>query len=450
MVELLRREREAVAALDPVAQIGRVRRVVGLMAEVEGISLPVGAGVRIRRRDGTSLPGEVVGFREDVVYVMPLGELAGVARYDAVATTVAAQRIGVGDGLLGRVIDSFGRPLDGGPELRPEDFYPLYAPPPPPMDRPRITQPLPTGIRAIDGFATLGRGQRVGLFSGSGVGKSILLGMIARNTAADVTVLALVGERGREVREFVDKDLGAEGLRRTVVVVETSDRPALRRVRAPFAATAVAEYFRDRGRHVLLLVDSITRTAMSQREIGLSIGEPPATRGYPPSVYSLLPRLMERAGPHGTGSITGIYNVLVEADDLNEPVSDAVRGILDGHIVLSRALAERSQYPAVDPLASISRLMIDVVSEAHQKAAGQLRGHLAVFRDAEDMINIGAYARGSNPQIDEAIQKVPPTIDFLKQGIREKIVFAELSSRLIAVAAEKPKTAAAPAAKAKG
>jgi flagellum-specific ATP synthase len=444
LVSLFERELEVARATDPIVQIGRVRRVVGLVAEVEGVTLPVGAGVRIGRRDGTDLPGEVVGFRDDIVYVMPLGELRGVARFDPVRSTSASQRIGVTEALRGRVIDSFGKAVDGGPDPLPEDFYPLYAAPPPPMERPRITRPLPTGIRAIDGFTTLGRGQRVGLFSGSGVGKSILLGMIARNTEADVAVLALVGERGREVREFVEKDLGAEGLRRTVVVVETSDRPALRRVRAPFAATAVAEFFRDRGAHVLLLVDSITRTALSQREIGLSIGEPPATRGFTPSVFALLPRLMERAGPAERGSITGIYNVLVEADDMSEPISDAVRGILDGHLWLSRPLAERGQYPAVDPLASVSRLMIDVVSEAHQKAASELRGHLAVHRDAEDMINIGAYAKGSNPRIDEAILKVPPTIDFLKQGIREKPAFADTVARLVAVVAEKPKPAARP------
>jgi flagellum-specific ATP synthase len=437
LVELFQTERDTVGQTDPIAQVGRVRRVAGLAAEVEGAALPVGAGVRIRRRSGGDVPGEVVGFRDDVLFVMPLGDLRGVARFDPVHSTTAAQRIGVSEQTLGRVIDSFGRPLDEGPPILPERFVPLYRGAPPPMERPRITEPLPTGIRAIDGLATLGRGQRVGLFSGSGVGKSILLGMIARNTEADVTVLALVGERGREVRDFVEKDLGSEGRRRAVVVVETADRPALLRVRAPFAATAVAEYFRDRGLHVLLLMDSITRAAMSQREIGLSIGEPPATRGYPPSVFALFPRLMERAGPAPRGSITGIYNVLVEADDMNEPISDAVRGILDGHLWLSRALAERAQYPAVDPLASISRLMIDVVGPAHLEAAARLKGHLAVYRDAEDMISIGAYAKGSNPRIDEAIERNSPTIEFLKQGIREKVTYAETVERLQKIAAPK-------------
>ena len=398
------------------------------------MTLPIGAGVRIEPRTGPAVPGEIVGFRDEVSFVMPLGELRGVARRDRVRSAASSQRIGVTDALLGRVIDSFGRPLDGGPEIFPTDFFPLHAAAPAPMERPRITDPLPTGIRAVDGFLTLGRGQRVGLFSGSGVGKSILLGMIARNTEADVTVLALVGERGREVREFVEKDLGAEGVKRAVVVVETSDRPALLRVRAPFTATAVAEYFRSRGRHVLLLMDSITRTAMAQREIGLSIGEPPATRGYPPSVFALFPRLMERAGMAAAGSITGIYNVLVEADDMNEPISDSVRGILDGHIWLSRALAERAQYPAIDVLNSISRLMIDVVDAAHMDAVGRMKGHLAVYRDAEDMINIGAYAKGSNPRIDAAVEHVPGVVEFLKQGIREKVSYAETVRRLMSMA----------------
>ena len=430
--------RARVATLQPITQIGRVRRVTGLVAEVEGVVLPVGAGVEIQTTAGSVVPGEVVGFYDDVAFVMPLGTLRGVARFDPVRSTTAAQRIGVSEEMLGRVVDSFGKPLDDGPEIFATESYPLHAPAPAPMERPRITAPLPTGIRAIDGFVTLAKGQRVGLFSGSGIGKSVLLGMIARNTEADVTVLALVGERGREVREFVEKDLGEEGRRRTVVVVETSDRPALLRVRAPFAATAVAEYFRDQGKDVLLLMDSITRTAMSQREIGLSIGEPPATRGYPPSVFALFPRLMERAGATQHGSITGIYNVLVEADDMNEPISDAVRGILDGHIWLARELAERSQYPAVDPLASISRLMIDVVDPVHMEAAQQLKSHLAVYRDAEDMINIGAYVKGSNPKIDAAIEKFPATVEFLKQGIRETVAFDQTVGRMVELV-KKPK-----------
>lgn len=434
---IFERESARLEAVEPITQIGRVRRVVGLVAECEGVALPVGAGVRIHPQQGRPLEGEVVGFRDDVALVMPLGELRGVARFDRVESILSISRMPVSDELLGRVIDSRGHVLDGGPEIFPSDHYPLHAAAPDPMSRERITEPLPTGVRAIDGLTTIGRGQRVGLFSGSGVGKSILMGIVCRNTEADVAVVGLVGERGREVREFIEKDLGPEGLKRAVVVVETSDRPALLRTRAPFAATAVAEYFRDRGHDVLLLMDSITRTAIAQREIGLSVGEPPATRGYPPSAFALMPRLLERAGRTHEGSITGIYTVLVEADDMNEPISDTARSILDGHVWLSRSLAQRGQYPAVDPLASVSRLMIDVVPAEHMEMANRTRASMAAYRDAEDMISIGAYAKGSNPSIDSAIALHDPITAFLKQGIAEKVSYADTVKKLKDVFAAK-------------
>ena len=411
---------------------GRVRQAVGLVVEAEGLALPVGAACEIRTvGGGPAVACEVVGFRDEVALLMPLGELQGVRRGDVVRCLASAQRVAVGRGLLGRVIDSQGQPLDGGPPIGHERLNPLHARAPHPLGRERILQALGTGVRAIDALHTCGKGQRLGLFAGSGVGKSTLLGMCARGTAAQVTVIALVGERGREVREFIEKDLGPEGLRRSVVVVETSERPALLRVKAPFAATAVAEYFRDEGMDVLLLMDSITRMANAQREVGLSAKEPPATKGYPPSVFAMLPRLLERAGRSDKGSITGIYTVLVEGDDVNEPIADTSRSILDGHIWLSRDLAVRNHYPALDVLSSISRLMIDVTGPEHQEAAARVKTLLAAHKGAEDLISVGMYAKGSNPEVDQAVQAYPGIQKFLRQSIQEKPSLEETRRALL-------------------
>jgi flagellum-specific ATP synthase len=424
--------------LESVRVRGRVRQAIGLVVEAEGLALPVGAVCDIRLPGGKALPCEVVGFRDDVTLLMPLGELQGVRRGDDVVCRSQLQRVPVGPGLLGRVIDAQGNPIDGAPPPVLGELRPLQARPPRPLDRERILEPLATGVRAIDALLTCGKGQRLGLFAGSGVGKSTLLGMCARGTAADVTVIALVGERGREVREFVEKDLGPEGLKKSVVVVETSERPALLRVRAPFTATAVAEHFRDQGLDVLLLMDSVTRLANAQREIGLSAGEPPATKGYPPSVFAQMPRLLERAGRSDRGSITGFYTVLVEGDDANEPIADSARSILDGHVWLSRDLAVRGQYPSIDPLQSVSRLMTDVVNAEHAEAAQRLRALMAAYRDAEDLIHVGAYVKGSSAEIDLAVQARPAILKFLKQGIGEASTLDAARRTLIELAKSFP------------
>lgn len=439
----------ALATLDtalPARLTGRVTQIVGLVIECEGLSVPVGASCTIAASAGRPVPAEVVGFRDQRVLLMPLGETAGIRRSDPVHCTSLVQTVGVGPELVGRVLDAAGRPIDGGPPAVAAERRAVMASPPPPLERPRIAEPFATGVRAVDGLVTLGKGQRVGLFSGSGVGKSVLMGMICRNTAADVSVVALVGERGREVRDFIEKDLGSEGLRRAVVVVATSDQPALRRVKAPFVASAVAEYFRDQGKDVLLFMDSVTRMAAAQREIGLSAGEPPATRGYPPSVFALMPRLLERSGRSARGSITGIYTVLVEADDMNEPIADTARSILDGHLWLSRDLANRGHYPAIDPLASVSRLMIDVAADGHRRAAIRLRAALAVLREKEDLLSIGAYVPGSSPEVDAALRLKPKLEAFLRQDIGERAAYEETTKALEAIAAE---PVPAPAAEAK-
>jgi flagellum-specific ATP synthase len=425
---------ELLADLEPLRVRGRVRQAIGLVVQAEGIALPLGAGCDIRVSGGAAVPCEVVGFRDEVALLMPLGELQGVRRGDEVVCTSQVRRVPVGRGLLGRVIDAQGVPIDGGPPLAIERLNPLHARPPHPLERERIVEPLGTGVRAIDALLACGKGQRMGLFAGSGVGKSTLLGMCARGTAADVTVISLVGERGREVREFIEKDLGPDGLKRSVVVVETSDRPALLRIRAPFTATAVAEYFRDEGLDVLLLMDSITRMANAQREVGLSAGEPPATKGYPPSVFAQMPRLLERAGRSGRGSITGFYTVLVEGDDVNEPIADTARSILDGHVWLSRDLAVRGHYPSIDPLQSVSRLMTDVSPAGHVEAALRLKSLMAAYRDAEDLINVGAYVKGSNPEIDLAVQSRPAIQKFLRQGIAEKATLEASRQALVELA----------------
>ena len=415
----LARWREKVRRARLLRPTGRVRRVIGLTVEVGGITARIGEVCRIAVPGEDPVPAEVVGFREGVTLLMPLGELRGVYPGCLVVPEGRGLRVPVGEALLGRVLDGLARPLDGGPPPDARTFYPVDNPPPNPLARRRISEILATGVRAIDACLTCGRGQRLGIFAGSGVGKSTLLGMIARYSAADVNVIALVGERGREVRDFIEGDLGPDGLARSVVVAATSDRPALERLKAAFVASAVAEYFRDRGRDVLLLMDSVTRFAMAQREVGLAIGEPPATRGYTPSVFALLPRLLERSGMGPCGSITAFYTVLVEGDDMNEPIADAVRGILDGHIVLSRRLAAQNHYPAIDLLQSVSRLMPEIADAEHLARAGRLRDLLAAYRQSEDLINIGAYVAGTSAQVDAAVAAYDGIIRFLRQDMRE-------------------------------
>jgi len=392
--------------LEPAPLAGRVTRVVGLVVESAGPPARVGDVLEARTPEGTVLTLEVVGFREGRLLSVPFGHTAGLRPGDAILVRPGGSDMPVGDPLLGRVLDGLGRPIDDLGPLGTVECAPLRAAALNPLAREPIAQALPTGVRAIDALLTCGRGQRIGLFGGSGIGKSTLLGMMARGTAAEVVVLALVGERGREVRSFLDHDLGPEGRARSVVVVSTSDDPPLVRLRAALGATAIAERFRASGRHVLLMMDSVTRVAMAQREIGLAAGEPPTAKGYPPSVFALLPGLLERAGAlQGGGSITGFYSVLVDGDDTNEPIADAVRGILDGHIVLSRDLAGRNHYPAIDILQSISRTMPDVTARAHREKAGQVRDWLAALRDSEDLVNVGAYVAGSNPRIDAALAR---------------------------------------------
>lgn len=393
-----------IAESNPAPVAGHVVRVVGLVVESDGPHASVGEVCEVRLSDGGSIPMEVVGFRDGRLLSVPLADMAGIRPGDRLIASGATRSIGVGDGLLGRVIDGLGRPIDGLGPLETTNEALLQPPSINPMDREPVKRPLSTGVRAIDAMLTCGRGQRIGVFGGSGVGKSTLLGMIARGTEADVVVLALVGERGREVRSFLEQDLGPEGLAKSVVVVSTSDSPALARLRAAYAATSIAEGFRDAGRNVLLMMDSVTRFAMAQREVGLAAGEPPTAKGYPPSVFGLLPGLLERAGNiRGKGSITGFYTVLVEGDDNNEPISDAVRGILDGHIVLSRELAGRNHYPAIDVLSSISRTMPAVTTAEHRAKAGQVREWMTLLRDSEDLISVGAYTAGTQPRLDAAI-----------------------------------------------
>ncbi|TAM61609.1 flagellar protein export ATPase FliI [bacterium] len=419
---------------DLIRSNGRVRQVIGVVIESLGPQMAVGETCRISfRRNAAPVLAEVVGFRDNKVLIMPLGELAGIGAGSEVFALGRPLEVGVSDALLGRVLDGLGRVMDGGPAIEGAERRPIAAAPPNPLDRPRIDRPLSVGIRAIDGLLTCGKGQRVGIFAGSGVGKSTVLGMIARNTNADVNVIALVGERGKEVRDFIERDLGTEGLARSVVIVATSDQPALVRIKAAFVATTIAEYFRDRGLDVTLMMDSVTRFAMAQREVGLAIGEPTTTKGYTPSVFALLPRLLERAGTSPRGSITGIYAVLVDGDDLNEPVADAVRSILDGHIVLSRALASANHYPAIDVLNSISRVMPDVVDEVHLRAAGAVRDLLATYREAEDLINIGAYVPGSNAKVDLAIAKIESIRHFLRQDTYEGSTLVQAVSGVVAI-----------------
>jgi FliI/YscN family ATPase len=421
--------------VDTTPAAGRVIRTVGLLIESSGPRASVGEICEVTSGavDAPPLPVQVVGFREGTLLTVPLGDTAGVRPGDRIVARAGAVSVGVGPGLLGRVVDALGRPLDGLP-LRTEARYPLFPAPLNPMDRDPVIAPLGTGVRALDAMLTCGRGQRIGLFGGSGVGKSTLLSMITRGTAADVIVLALVGERGREVRGFIEHDLGPEGMRKAVVVVSTSDNPPLLRMRAAYAATSIAEYFRDQGKNVLLLMDSVTRFAMSQREVGLAAGEPPTTKGYTPSVFALLPALLERAGAvRGRGSITGMYTVLVDGDDHNEPVADAVRSILDGHVVLSRDLASRHHYPPIDILQSVSRTMPDVTDVNHRRKSGQVREWMAAIRDSEDLVSVGAYVAGSNPRIDQARAKRDQIDAFLCQDAGSLCSFPDAVTALEAL-----------------
>lgn len=400
---------------------GRVTRVIGLTVEVQGINASIGEVCEIVvPGEPETVRAEVVGFRDGSTLLMPLGELRGIYQGCTVTPSGKSFTVKVGEQLLGRVLNGLGEPMDGLGQLSGHfSDYPVDNRPPNPLMRRRITEVLSTGVRAVDALLTCGRGQRIGIFSGSGVGKSTLLGMVSRYSSADINVIALIGERGREVLDFIETDLGPEGLARSVVVVATSEQPALVRLKGAFVACAIAEYFRNQGKDVMLLMDSVTRFAMAQREVGLAIGEPPATKGYTPSVFALLPRLLERPGMSQNGSITAFFTVLVDGDDLNEPISDAVRGILDGHIVLSRSLAAANHFPAVDILNSVSRLMPDITSEEHRVWVGRFRDLLAAYKQAEDLINIGAYVAGSNPRVDEAITSYQSIVDFLRQDLHE-------------------------------
>ena len=414
---------EAVRSADFVRRTGSVSQFFGLVIGSQGPDVFVGELCEVHSRtQGGPIAAEVIGLKEGKVLLMPYEELRGISLGSEVIATGKAAYVHVGDGLLGRVVDAFGVPLDGRPLPRLPASYPVYPAPINPLKRTRIKQVLETGIRAIDGMLTVGRGQRMGIFSGSGVGKSTLLGMIARNMNADVNVIALVGERGREVRDFIEDILGPEGLKRSVVVVATSDQPALMRMRAAMAATAIAEYFRDQGQDVVLSMDSVTRFAMAQREIGLSVGEPPTARGYTPSTFAMLPRLLERAGSGGSGgSITAFYTILVEGDDLNDPVADAVRAILDGHIVLSRNLANRGHYPSIDVLASVSRLLPDLTTDDDMATVKQAVRLLSVYQASKDLIDVGAYRTGVNPELDQAMRIMPEFEKFLIQTPRETV-----------------------------
>ncbi|MBJ7570047.1 MULTISPECIES: flagellar protein export ATPase FliI [Bacillus] len=418
---------DCIEMTDSYKRYGKVKRVIGLMIESKGPASSIGdlCLIYAKGQSGKVIKAEVVGFQEENILLMPYLEAASIAPGSIVEATGESLRVKVGAGLIGQVIDAFGEPLDG--KLLPKGLSPVSTEqsPPNPMKRPPIREKMGVGVRSIDSLLTVGKGQRIGIFAGSGVGKSTLMGMIAKQTEADLNVIALVGERGREVREFIEKDLGAEGLKRSIVVVATSDQPALTRLKAAYTATAIAEYFRDKGQNVMFMMDSVTRVAMAQREIGLAAGEPPTTKGYTPSVFAILPRLLERTGANEHGTITAFYTVLVDGDDMNEPIADTVRGILDGHIVLDRALANKGQFPAVNVLKSISRVMSNISTKQHLDAANKFRELLSTYQNSEDLINIGAYKRGSSREIDEAIQFYPQLIQFLKQGTEESASLEE-------------------------
>ncbi len=413
---------ELLERVDPLAVHGRIAQAVGIVLEGYGPVTSIGEICEITREDGEgSVMAEVVGFRGDRILLMPLGEMRGIGPGSRLTVRGKSAAVPVGPDLLGRVLDGLGQPLDRRGPVSAEKAYPLYAPPLNPLSRKRISKPFDTGIRAINGLLTAGQGQKLGIFAGSGVGKSVLLGMLSRYTAADVNVIALIGERGREVKEFLERDLKAEGLKRSVVVVATSDQPPLVRLRGAFVATAIAEYFRDAGKNVLLMMDSLTRFAHGQREVGLAIGEPPTSKGYTPSVFALLPKLLERVGTGpGNGTITAIYTILVEGDDLSDPVADSVRAILDGHIVLTRDLVARNHFPAIDILQSTSRVMRDIVTPQHHHAARAVTELVATYRRSEDLITLGAYKPGANERLDRAVQKHDAIDGYLRQEVGEK------------------------------
>lgn len=417
--------------IDPIKYIGTVANVTSLVIEGRGPEASIGEICKINVGGKEEVLAEVVGFSQSGIKLMAIGEMGGIAPGCQITATGQPLTIPVGDQLLGRVLDGIGRPIDNKGTINGIEYVPVTGLPPDPLQRERVTEPLSVGVRAVDSVLTVGKGQRLGIFSGSGVGKSTLLSMMARNTTADVNVIALIGERGKEVRDFIERDLGEEGLKKSVLIVATGEQEPLVRIRAAYVATAIAEYFRDKGKDVLLMMDSLTRFAQAQRQVGLSIGEPPSNRGFPPSVFSMIPKLVERAGTSNSGTITALYTVLVEGDDeINDPVADSARGHLDGHIVLSRDLAMRNHYPAIDVLGSISRAMVDLVDEEHIRQAGNVREVLKEYSDAEDLITIGAYARGSNPKIDYAIRMIDRINGFLKQGIFEEVTMEQAVDRL--------------------
>lgn len=422
--------------LETLRSLGEVTEMVGLLIESRGPAVAIGAFCEVMTSNGKSIRTQVVGFRDGKVLSIPLEETDGVQLGDLVVARSEEGRVPVGPGLLGRVLDGFGLPMDDGPPIAAETTYDLYTAPPNPLSREPIRQPLTTGIRVIDSLLACGEGQRLGLFGGSGVGKSTLLGAMSRENGADVTVIAMIGERNREVRAFIESELGSEGLKKSVVVVATSDRPAPLRVRACFVAVAIAEYFRDQGLKVLLVMDSVTRLAMAQREIGLAAGEPPSQKGYTPSVFNLLPKVFERAGNFARGSITGFFTVLVEGDDFNEPICDAVRGILDGHIILSRELGSSGHYPAVDVLQSVSRVMPQVASKEQLRSAGKMREALACYQRSADLIQLGAYVAGSNPKLDATLRCREDMMQFLRQDAHQKAPIHDTMERLSTLAAQ--------------
>lgn len=428
--------RRAVKLNDLYAYRGKIDKIVGMTVEATGLACNIGDICNIIINPQRTILAEVVGLKGDSTQLMPYEDVDGIGFGSIVVPTHQKLMIPMGEGLIGRTVDALGRPIDDGPEIECREAYSINGTHSNPMNRPPINQTMEIGVKAIDGLLTIGKGQRMGIFAGSGVGKSTLMGMIARNIKADVNVIALVGERGREVVEFINRDLGPEGIKRSVLVVATSDTPAMMRSKCAMTATAIAEYFRDQGKDVLLMMDSLTRFCMAQREIGLSIGEPPVARGYTPSIYSALPKLLERSGNFEKGSITGIYTVLVEGDDTNEPISDTVRGIVDGHIVLSRKVAMRNHYPAIDVLSSISRLMSEIAEPEHRKAAGKIRDMLSVYQENQDLISIGAYKAGSNPKLDDAIRHIDAINNLLQQAVDVKVDFDQTIADMLAIVSQ--------------
>lgn len=431
----LSRYKQIINKINPMRELGKVIQIIGLIIEADGPQGSIGDLCYIMLGEGqASVSAEIVGFRENRILLMPLGSIDGLRPGANVVNTGSSMKIRVGPELLGRVLDGLGQPIDNLGEINSQSLYSTQADAINPLKRSLIREPLSLGIRSVDGFNTIGKGQRVGIFAGSGVGKSTTLAMMAKNTSADLNVIALIGERGREVREFIETTMGPEGMKRSIVIAATSEQPSLVKIKAAFVAMAIAEYFRDQGKDVLFMLDSVTRIAMAQREVGLAVGEPPATRGYTPSVFALMPKLLERAGSNDKGTITGLYTVLVEGDDFNEPISDTARSILDGHIMLSRDLAHKNHYPAVDVLQSVSRVMNEVVTREHKQAAGKIRTLLAAYRKNEDLINIGAYVKGSDAVTDKAISLMDTINFFLRQAVDEPMKYDDTVSALLQLA----------------